>query len=146
MSIRILHAVEIAAPQAAVWAAFVKLEDWPRWFPALTKLKREALGAFTTDERFTLCLSFRGHGADVGVKVVEHDPPRRVRWVGRNLGVTGDHAFFTEVISPMRTRFVSEETFSGLPVRFIPKEIFGELEDATRLGLGRFAALVLTTI
>ena len=142
MSIRLLHAVEIDAPQVQVWAAFAKVEDWPRWFPALARLERAATGEFTPDERFTLCLSFRGHGAQIVVKVLEHDPPRRVRWVGRNLGVTGDHAFFTEVISPVRTRFVSEEIFSGLPVRFIPRKIFSELEDATRLGLERFAAIV----
>jgi hypothetical protein len=143
VAVRIRHAIDIAAPQAAVWDAFLRLSDWPRWFPALTALERSTGDPFSVGESFVLCLSFRGHGAKIPVRVMEHDPPCRVRWVGRNLGVTGDHAFFAEVIDANHTRFVSEEAFTGFPVRLIPKRIFGELEAETQRGMQTFAELVI---
>jgi hypothetical protein len=141
MSRRITEAVEIAAPVALVWQVFSRLEDWPLWFPALTALERAGTGPIVVGEAFTLALQFRGRGTRVKVRVSE-SAPARVRWSGRSFAVTGDHAFFAEAIDDHRSRFCSDEIFSGLPVALIPRAIFKELSAECRAGLARFRTLV----
>jgi len=144
MSRRITEAVEIAAPIERVWRVFSRLEDWPRWFPALTALERAGTGPLLVGEAFTLALQFRGRGTRVKVRVTE-SAPARVRWSGRSFAVTGDHAFFVEPLDEHRSRFCSDEIFSGLPVALIPRAIFEELSAECRAGLERFRTLVEAT-
>jgi hypothetical protein len=144
MSRRITEAVEINAPLSRVWQVFSRLEDWPRWFPALTALERAGTGPLAVGEALTLALSFRGRGTRVKVRVTE-SAPSRVRWSGRSFAVTGDHAFFAEAIDEHRSRFCSDEIFSGLPVALIPRAIFGELSAECQAGLARFRTLVEDT-
>jgi hypothetical protein len=141
MSRRIVEAVEIDAPVARVWQAFNRIEDWPAWFPTLTAVERRGIGPLAVGDEITLALAFRGHGSRVKVRVAE-SAATRVRWTGRSFAVTGDHAFFAETIATDRTRFTSDEIFSGLPVALIPRSIFAELTGECRAGLERFRALV----
>jgi hypothetical protein len=146
MSRRVLHGIELDATPEAAWDAFARVEAWPRWFPSLTAVERPTTGAFTVGERLRLRLAFRGRGANVDVRVTHATLGREVRWLGRSYGVTGDHAFRVEVVTRpdgvRRARFVSEEIFSGLPVRLLPRSIFDEVERETVAGLARFKALV----
>jgi hypothetical protein len=144
VSRRITESVEIAAPIAHVWQAFARLEDWPRWFPALTALERAGTGTLVVGEALTLALAFRGRSTRVKVRVTE-SAATRVRWSGRSFAVTGDHAFFAEPLDDHRTRFCSDEIFSGLPVALIPRSIFEELRAECRAGLARFRTLVEAT-
>jgi hypothetical protein len=143
MSKNVHHAVEIAASADAAWAVFSRTQDWPRWFPTLQRLERSMTGSITLGESIVLHLALFGRGGAVTVRVKEV-APHRVRWVGGSFGVTGDHAFYVERIDDRRCRFVSDETFSGLPVRLIPKRVFGLLERETAEGLTRFRRLVET--
>jgi len=143
MSKNVHHAVEIAAAAENAWSVFGRTEDWPRWFPTLQRLERSATGALTVGESLVLHLALFGRSAAVTIRVAEV-APHRVRWTGGSFGVTGDHAFWVERIDDTRCRFVSDETFSGLPVRFIPKRVFGLLERETEAGLQRFRRLVET--
>lgn len=145
MSVRVQHSVEIARPTAACWRLFTQVERWPDWFPLLVAARRGEVDEFRPGERLSLRLGFRGRGVDVEVRVEEAESGRRVRWIGRSLGVVGDHRFSIEPLegpeAGARCRFSSEELFSGLPVRLVPKRLFAELEAETRLGLERFRAL-----
>ncbi len=146
MSRRVYHFVDLAVSPEAAWDAFCRIEDWPRWFPALSAVERAGRGPFLVGERMSLQLSFRGHGAKVAVQVTHSRPGREVRWLGGSFGVTGDHAFRIEAIDRpdgvRRARLVSEEVFSGLPVRFLPRSIFAQLTRDTEAGLQRFKTLV----
>jgi hypothetical protein len=141
MSRRLEHAVEIAASAEACWQTFCRIEEWPRWFPTMQRVERSAAGPLFVGEALTLHLAFRGHGSAIRVRV-EEVAPRRVRWVGKSFGVTGDHAFYVEAISATRCRFVSDETFFGFPVRLIPRFVFDELRRETDAGLERFRRMV----
>ncbi len=145
MSRRIIHGIELAVSPAAAWEAFCHVEGWPRWFPSLTGVERPLTGPFSLGEKMTLHLAFRGRAAKVEVRVTHHTPGREVRWLGRSFGVSGDHAFrVEEVVRPdgvRRGRFVSEELFTGLPVRLLPRSVFDEVERETVAGLQRFKAL-----
>ncbi len=140
---RLLSAIELAVPAEACWRAFLRLEDWPRWFPTLRRVERRGLGPFRVGDEMTLHLDFRGRSTRVAVRVAEIGPDR-MRWVGRSFGVTGDHAYRVEPLGEGRCRFVSEEIFSGLPVRLIPGRIFDELEREHAHGMDRFRRLVET--
>ena len=146
MARRVLHGIDLTVPPDVAWEAFCHVDEWPRWFPSLSAVERAGTGPFVVGERLRLHLGFRGHGAKVSVEVTHSTPGREVRWMGRSFGVTGDHAFRIEPIdrvggAPL-ARFVSEELFSGLPVRLLPGSIFGELERETVAGLQRFKSLV----
>lgn len=141
VAVTVLQSVEVDAPLFAVWQKFCDVPAWPQWFPALTAVKRDSTTPFVIGEAFTLSLAFRGHTSDVKVKVVAVSATT-VRWIGNSFGVTGDHAFRAESIDPTRTRFTSEEHFSGFPVRLLPRSIFRELELEAKAGLERFRALL----
>lgn len=147
MSRHLHHAVEVAVPADACWAAFARVVDWPRWFPTLVRVERPEreglLAPLRLGERLVLHLGFRGYAAPVPVRVEELGD-RHVRWVGRSFGVTGDHAYRAEPIDGARSRLVSDEIFSGLPVRLLPRAIFGELDRETVAGLARFRQMVET--
>jgi len=145
MAVRISHSIEIARSATACWRIFCDVAGWPRWFPMLEGTRREQVGTFARGERMTLRLVFRGRGVDVPVRIEEVQEGRRIRWIGRNLGVTGDHSFSVEAHGEA-TRFTSEEVFTGLPLRLLPKRLFEELERETLLGLERFRALAESTV
>jgi hypothetical protein len=141
---RLAAAIELAVPAEACWRAFLKTEDWPRWFPTLQRLERAAAAApFSVGEELVLHLAFRGRGAPVRVRVLEVSPSH-VRWSGRSFGVTGDHSYRVEPVGEGGCRFLSEESFSGLPVRLIPRFVFAELQREHDLGMERFRELVET--
>ncbi len=142
MARRIRQAVEIAASPEACWRAFRRRAEWPRWFPLLESLEGPPGDVeLVVGDELHLRLVFHGRGATVRVHVAEVEPGRRVRWLGRGFGVTGDHAFSVEPAAG-GARFVSDETFSGLPVRLLPRRLFDALEREAAAGLARFAALV----
>jgi hypothetical protein len=138
---RLAAAIELDVPAAACWQAFLRLEDWPRWFPTMQRLERAAATPpFTVGEELVLHLAFRGRGAPVRVRVLEVSPTH-VRWSGRSFGVTGDHSYRVESLGERRCRFLSEEIFSGLPVRLIPRFVFAELQREHDVGMERFRRL-----
>ena len=138
MATRVISHVDVPLASDLVWARFLRVEDWPRWFPALTAVECDqpalALGA-----RLTLHLSMGGRGAKVTCSVKQLDD-HRVRWVGRAFGVTGDHSFFVEPHGD-GSRFTSDESFSGLPLLVVPKRYLDALKVEADAGLQRFAAL-----
>ena len=138
MATRVVSHVDVPLPPDEVWARFLRLNDWPRWFPALTAVDcnrpQLAVGA-----QLTLHLQMAGRGAKVTCTVQQLDD-QRVRWVGRAFGVTGDHSFFVERRGD-GARFTSDETFSGFPLLLVPKRYLEPLQLEADAGLLRFAAL-----
>jgi hypothetical protein len=143
MSRKVHAEIELLASAEACWRIFGRVEDWPRWFPVMERVERSGSGPITIGEELVLHLAFRGRGAPVRVRVSEVGP-RHVRWSGRSFGVTGDHRYSVEPLGDARCRFSSDETFSGLPVRLIPRFVFAELEREHEAGMERFRRLVET--
>lgn len=43
---KVEHAIHVAAPPDAVWAATVDVERWPEWMPTMDRVKRVDAGPF----------------------------------------------------------------------------------------------------
>src|SRR5688572_4984563 len=97
-------------------------------------------GPLAVGDELVFHLALLGRGATVRVRLTEVGP-RRARWLGRSLGVTGDHAFFVEPLTGGRARLTSDERFSGLPVRLVPDRFWRLLAGEARAGLERFRSL-----
>ncbi len=138
MSTRVVSHVDVPLPPDEVWARFLRLEDWPRWFPALTAVECDR-PALTLGAQLVLHLQMAGRGAKIAC-IVKQLEERRVRWVGRAFGVTGDHSFFV-TSQGTGTRLTSDETFSGLPLLLVPKRYLDLLKVEADAGMQRFGAL-----
>jgi hypothetical protein len=101
--------IEIAAPPATVWAVLVDLPAYGRWNPMVVA----AEGAVQSGGRASLRYrSSLGVELRFPVRITRADPGRELRWVGRRLGVRGEHSFRLEP-SGAGTRLVHGEVFSG---------------------------------
>ena len=138
MATRVISSVVVPLSPEETWARFLRLENWPRWFPTLTAIECSR-PALAVDAELTLHLSMGGRGAKVTC-FVKHLDARRVRWVGRSFGVTGDHSFHVEPHAG-GTRFTSDETFTGLPLLLVPKRYLDALKVEADAGMQRFAAM-----
>lgn len=139
MATRVVSHVDVPLAPDDAWARFLRLEDWPRWFPTLTAVECDR-PALAVGAQLTLHLQMGGRGAKITC-LVKHLDGHRIRWVGRAFGVTGDHSFFVERRDE-GSRFTSDETFTGLPLLLVPKRYLDRLKVEADAGMQRFLALV----
>jgi hypothetical protein len=113
---RIDTAIEIDAPPAAVWAVLRDFESYPEWNPFVRIVGRPNPGA-----RLRVTLTPPGRSSTTfRPTVIAHERDRELRWRG-SLGLRGlydgEHRLLLEPVDDgARTRFVHDETFSGLLV------------------------------
>jgi hypothetical protein len=101
--------VEIAAPPAAVWAVLADLAGYRRWNPMVVAAEGELQNGGRASLRYRSSL---GVELRFAVRITRADPGRELRWVGRRLGVRGEHSFRLEP-SGTGTRLVHGEVFTG---------------------------------
>jgi uncharacterized protein YndB with AHSA1/START domain len=66
----------LAAPPDAVWAVLADPHHQPRWWPRVQRVEG------VRDERFTqVMISARGRAVRADFRIVEREPPRRLRWI-----------------------------------------------------------------
>jgi hypothetical protein len=125
---RIVTAIDIAAPPAAVWAVLSDFAAYPDWNPFI----RRIVGVPRTGAQLDVTVK-PPNGSEMSFKptVLKAEPDRELRWLGRVLipGVfDGEHSF---LIEPTATgcRVAHEEFFWGLLVPF-----FGRMLDDTEKG------------
>ena len=108
--------IEIRAPQDAVWNVLTDFASYPEWNPHI----RQVRGEPRVGRRLTI-RSQPPDGRPVVLRpVVEvYDPPAELRWrstfIARGL-FSGEHGFKLEPIGDDRTRFMQDETITGLLV------------------------------
>ena len=112
----IRSAIEIRAPQDAVWKVLTDFASYPEWNPHI----RQVRGEPRVGGRLTI-RSQPPSGRPIVLRpVVEvFNPPAELRWrstfVSRRL-FSGEHGFKLEPIAGDRTRFMQDETIRGLLV------------------------------
>jgi len=135
----IRSAIEIRAPQAAVWKVLTDFASYPEWNPHIRQVRGEPrVGA-----RLTI-RSQPPTGRPIVLRpIVEvFDPPAELRWrstfVTRRL-FSGEHGFKLEPVAGDRTRFMQDETIRGVLVPLyarlrLPRtrEGFAQVNDALR--------------
>jgi hypothetical protein len=137
------HAIDVAATPEACWKVLADLGTWPRWFPRLKYAS--VLGGdndpWRVGGRFEIVFDF-GLSVSVRPVVEEIEKARRVRWVGKGMGIQGNHSYTFETKSPGLTRVTSHEEFSGLGARLMTRRVVGLLDTEVHRSMERFKALV----
>jgi hypothetical protein len=115
--------IEIDGSADQVWQVLTDFGAYPEWNPFIT----EAAGTARAGERLTVRLQPPG-GRAVTIRptILQADPGKRLRWLGRILmpGVfDGEHSFAIEPITDNRVRFVQQEQFRGLLVRLLARSL-----------------------
>lgn len=106
--------IDVDASPEAVWGTLSDFAGYSLWNPMVVSAVGEAAEgegvSLTYRSSLGLRLSFR-------VRVTRVEPGRELRWLGRRLGVSGDHYFQLEPNGRGGTRLVHGEIFRGLLVR-----------------------------
>jgi hypothetical protein len=101
--------LEIGAPPAVVWAVLVDLAGYGRWNPMVVAAEGEAKTGGRARLRYRSSL---GVELAFAVSITRAEPARELRWVGRRLGIRGEHSFRLEPRGA-GTRLVHREVFTG---------------------------------
>ena len=101
--------IEIAAPPATVWVLLADLAGYRRWNPMLVAAEGEVRNGGRASLRYRSSL---GVELQFAVRITRADAGRELRWVGRRLGIRGEHFFRLEP-SGAGTRLVHGEVFTG---------------------------------
>ena len=101
--------IDIAAPPAVVWAVLTGFAGYHGWNPMVTAAEGSAAeGSIATlhyRSSIGLPLRFR-------VRITRFEAERELRWIGRRLGISGEH-YFQLMADGSGTRFVHGEVFRG---------------------------------
>jgi hypothetical protein len=106
--------VEAQASAERVWEVLTDFAAYPEWNPFIVR----AAGQPVPGQRLELRLRLSGRrGMTIRPEVVEADPGRALRWLGRLLvpGLfDGEHRFVIQPSGPGRVRLTQHEEFRGL--------------------------------
>ena len=111
-----LHAeVEFQAPADRVWQVLTDFAAYHQWNPFIVQATGQAVPGSRLE--LHMRLSGRRRPSTIRPEVLEADPGRELRWLGR-LPVpglfSGEHTFTIEPTGPGRVRLVQREAFGGL--------------------------------
>jgi hypothetical protein len=106
--------VEIQASAERVWELLTDFAAYPEWNPSIV----QAVGEPVPGQRLELHMRLSGgRGMTIRPEVLEADPGRALRWLGRLLvpGLfDGEHRFTIQPSGPGRVRLTQHEEFRGL--------------------------------
>jgi len=100
----------IEAPIETVWRVLSDLENWPSWNKSVTKIRVD--GPIQAGTSF----AWVGGGSRIVSRLEEVDPPKRIAWSGKTLGIRAMHVW--ELAEKGEgTQVHTEESFKGLVAR-----------------------------
>jgi hypothetical protein len=114
--------IDVDAPAEAVWPVIEDFASYGEWNPFVVEISGEQrVGA-----RLSVTFSIGGKRMQFRPQVIEWRPGRSLRWRGKAFAgwlFRGEHSLAVEPLSGGRTRFVHEEAFRGIAVRFVPRTL-----------------------
>lgn len=133
------RSIDIAASSSTVWAVLTDFAAYPEWNPYI----RHIAGELQVGKQLQVTLQPTGHTAThVRPRVLAATPRQELRWVGHVLlpGLFDvQHTLRMTPLDANHVRFIQEESFEGLLVRFSARTLkdteqsFGEMNEALRL-------------
>jgi hypothetical protein len=120
--------IEIEAAPEVVWDVLTTIGDWPSWNPDVRTAALDGDLAPGTTFRWKA-----GPGT-ITSTIQELDPPHRITWTGRTVGIKAIHVYRLEA-GATGTSVVSEESWAGLPVRLLRGFLRKQLQRSTDTGL-----------
>ncbi|HET7588306.1 MAG TPA: SRPBCC domain-containing protein [Gammaproteobacteria bacterium] len=130
MKKQIFSEIVIAAPVATVWAILARTADYSDWNPFIRRID----GSLDPGGRLSVVLAL-GADREITIKprLIRVLAQREIRWIGR-MGIAGlfdgEHSFAVEPEGAGTTRFIHQETFSGLLVPFLWPSLKPRVEKA----------------
>jgi hypothetical protein len=122
--------IEIQASPERVWEVLTDFDAYREWNPFII----EAAGQAAPGRRLRLRMRPPGRRpATFRPEVLEAEPGRRLRWLGRLLvpGLfDGEHSFAIEPAAPGRVRLVQHEEFRGLLAPLLLRFLAGPTQAA----------------
>jgi hypothetical protein len=111
---RQLHAeIEIQGPAERVWEVLTDFDAYQEWNPFMV----QASGTPQPGHRLEVHMRPAGRTTTFRPEVLEADPGRKLRWLGRLLvpGLfDGEHSFTIQPTAPGQVRLIQREEFRGL--------------------------------
>jgi len=129
---RISASIDIDASTDQVWAVLSDLDRYHEWNPFI----REAAGTTVVGARLSIrTFPATGKPSTFRPTVLAATPGRELRWLGRFLlpGIFDGEHQFTLTESGSGTHLVQSETFRGILVPFLGKQIDSWVADFTAL-------------
>jgi uncharacterized protein YndB with AHSA1/START domain len=120
--------VEISAEPELVWDVLTAFERWPTWNPDVTSVSMHGDVAVGSEFRWKAGLG------TITSTIQEVDPPRRITWTGRALGIRAVHVWWLEP-SDGATTVLTEESYQGLVARLFRRPLQKALDRALDNGL-----------
>lgn len=115
--------IEIEATPERVWQVLTDFAAFPEWNPFMTR----AEGTVRRGERLTIRMQPDGGRAmTFRPTVLEAEPNRHLRWVGRVVvpGVfDGEHSFTIERVGEGEVRLIQQEEFRGILVPLMARSL-----------------------
>jgi len=115
--------IEIRATPERVWEVLTDFASYPRWNPFMTQVR----GTARPGERLVIRMQpAAGRAVTFRPTVLDADPGRRLRWIGR-LGMPGifdgEHTFAIEPRGDGHVRLTQQEDYRGLLVPFLARSL-----------------------
>ncbi len=117
MAIRLEHSVTAKCRPEHVWQKFQKLEDWPWWNRVIGRSRWVSGAPWQKGSRFHMELVYPRR-MKVDPVITEAAPPNRIAWVGKGVGVRGEHWFSFEAQPDGSTLIRTWENFFGFLTLF----------------------------
>jgi uncharacterized membrane protein len=119
---------EVAADQQVVWDVLAGIENWPRWNPDVRSVSMQ--GAVSKGTRFR----WRAGAVTITSTLERVEPPRRIAWSGRALGLKALHIYALEGQGGV-TLVRTEESYEGLMAVLFRVRLQKVLDRALQSGL-----------
>src|SRR5579884_3543694 len=112
MSIKLEYSVTAKCNPEHAWQKFEKLEEWAWWNHVIGKTQWLSGGRWQEGGRFLFEMLRPRHMTFKPV-IIKSAPPNQIAWVGKALGLSGEHWFSFEPQPDGTTLLKTWEIFSG---------------------------------
>src|SRR5262245_59672806 len=127
--------IVISAAPELVWDVLTTFERWPMWNPDVRSITMQGDVAVGSEFRWKA-----GPGT-ITSTLQEVDPPRRITWTGRTLGIRAVHVWWLEPTDSVTT-VLTEESYQGIVARLLRRRLQKALDRALDHGLQHLKAEV----
>ncbi|HOT97079.1 MAG TPA: SRPBCC family protein [bacterium] len=118
----------VNAPIQLVWNILANLEKWPEWNDSVKAMDLQGNVVPGTEFRWT------AGGMKIRSRIEQVDPPRRIVWSGRTMGIRAMHSWtFAEEKEGTKVR--TEESFEGWIVKLLARKMKRALSEALEQGI-----------
>jgi len=125
--------VFINAPITTVWRILSDIEHWPDWNKSVSRMNLDGPVRVGTSFRWV------GGSSRIASCVEEVEPPHRIAWSGRTMGIRAIHVYELDEDKRL-TRVHTVESFEGWPARLMRGRLQKMLDEDLKAGLAALRA------